>query len=52
VTVEVSDAEPLIVGVNELLGLVGEMDEKVNVGAVVSMVTVLSIDVDAAFWLP
>jgi hypothetical protein len=52
VTVEVSDAEPLTVGVNELLGLVGEMDENVKVGAVVSMVTVLSIDVDAAFWLP
>jgi hypothetical protein len=41
-----------MVGVNELLGLVGEMDEYVSVGAVVSMVTVLSIEVDAAFWLP
>jgi hypothetical protein len=49
VTVDVSDAVPRIVGVNELFGLVGEIDENASVGAVVSIVTVLSIDVDAAF---
>jgi hypothetical protein len=52
VTVAGSEAEPKIVGVSELLGLAGVMDANDNVGAVVSIVTVLSIEVDAAFRLP
>jgi hypothetical protein len=49
VTVDASDDVPSIVGVKTLFGLSGVIDENVTVGAVVSIVTVLSIDVDAAF---
>ena len=52
VTVEASEVVPSTVGVSILFGLVGVIDEKVTVGAIVSIVTVLSIAVDAAFWLP
>jgi hypothetical protein len=34
------------------LGLNGVIEENINVGTVVSIVTVLSVDVDAEFWLP
>jgi hypothetical protein len=52
VTVEASEVVPSTVGVSTLFGLVGVIDENVTVGAMVSIVTVLSIAVDAAFWLP
>jgi hypothetical protein len=52
VTVDASDVVPSSVGVRTLLGLTGVIDENVTVGGVVSIVTVLSIAVDAAFWLP
>jgi hypothetical protein len=50
--VEDSDAVPRTTGVRELLGLAGLTEANARVGAVVSIVTVLSIDVEAAFWLP
>jgi hypothetical protein len=49
VTVEDSDDVPRTTGVKELLGLAGVTVENASVGAVVSIVTVLSMDVDAAF---
>jgi hypothetical protein len=52
VTVEASDVVPSTVGVSTLFGLFGVIDENVTVGAMVSIVTVLSMAVDAAFWLP
>jgi hypothetical protein len=51
VTIDDSDVVPRIVGVRELFGLVGLMELNPTVGAVVSMLTVLSVDVDAALLL-
>jgi len=49
--VDGSDDVPSTTGVKELLGLAGFTAENARIGGVVSITTVLSIEVEAAFWL-
>jgi hypothetical protein len=52
VTVDGSDVVPNTVGMSDVPGVAGLMEEYESVGAVLSNVTILSDDVDAAFKLP